>query len=125
MDTVVKQVGLASLVCVVGSVDALTAPEIADCLESQLDSGRTRLVLDLGQTDFLSSAGLRVILTILRKSRERGGDLRLAAAQPGVEHVLRLSGVTEILETFSTVDEAAASFGQDRLDVGGVQSKER
>ena len=119
MDIVVKQVGLASLVCVVGSVDALTAPEIADCLESQLDSGRTRLVLDLGQTDFLSSAGLRVILTILRKSREKGGDLRLAAAQPGVERVLGLAGVAEILKVFSTGEEAVASFGHDRLGVGG------
>jgi anti-anti-sigma factor len=119
MDIAVKQVGPASLVSVVGSVDALTAAEVADCLESQLDRGQTRLVLDLGQTDFLSSAGFRVLLAILKKSRQKGGDLRLAAVQPGVEHVLRLAGVTGVLEVFSTGDEAAASYGQGRLDVGG------
>jgi stage II sporulation protein AA (anti-sigma F factor antagonist) len=111
MDIVVNQVGQVSLISVVGSVDALSSPDVEACLQSQLDSGQAQLVLDLSEVDFMSSAGLRVILLIVHKSREVGGDLRLAAAQPGVEGVLSLVGITQILQVFGTVEEAVASFG--------------
>jgi anti-sigma B factor antagonist len=111
MDIVVKQVGQVAIISVVGSVDTLTAPEVADFLESQLNSGQTRFVLDLSQVDFLSSAGLRVILSSHRKSRDKGGNLRLAAPQPRVGDLLSVTGVYQIVKAFPTVDEAVASFG--------------
>jgi anti-anti-sigma factor len=94
----------------VGSVDALTAEKITDFLGAQVDGGQTQLVVDLEQVDFMSSAGLRTILVILRKSRQQGGDLRLAAAQVGVKKTLEMSGFTRILNAYATAEEAAASF---------------
>lgn len=111
MDISAKQHGQATVVSVVGSVDALTAGEVAGFLGAQIGSGHTQLVADLSQVDFMSSAGLRAILATLKDARQHGGDLRLAAAQLGVEKVLKMSGFTNILKTFATVDEAAASFG--------------
>ncbi len=110
MEITAKQIDQTAVVSVVGSIDALTAGEVADFLSAQINQGHKQIVADLSQVDFMSSAGLRSILVTLKESRQQGGDLRLAAAQPGVDKILKMSGFTSILKTFSTVDEAVASF---------------
>ena len=111
MDITAKQIGSTTVVSIAGSVDALTAEQVTRFLGAELGQGRTHIVGDLSQVDFMSSAGLRAILATLKDSRQQGGDLRLAAAQPGVDKVLKMSGFTNILKTYPTVDEAVASFG--------------
>ena len=93
-----------------GSIDALTAGELSDQLASQIDQGSPRIIADLAQVDFMSSAGLRAILTVLKQARQNGGDLRLAAPQPGVEKVLKLSGFTSILKSYPSLEEALDDF---------------
>lgn len=110
MNISVKQIGQTAVVSVAGSVDGLTAGDVAAFLGTQIGGGSTHLVADLSQVSFMSSAGLRAILATLKDVRQHGGDLRLAAPQIGVEKVLKMSGFTSILKTFSTVDEAVASF---------------
>ena len=110
MDISLKQIDQTTLVSVSGSVDALTAGEVASFLSAQINSGHTHIVADLSQVDFMSSAGLRAILSALKQTRQQGGDLRLAAAQPGVEKVLNMSGFTSILKFYAAVDEAVTSF---------------
>ena len=106
-----KQIDQTTLVSIAGSVDALTAGEVASFLSAQINTGHRQIVADLSRVDFMSSAGLRAILATLKETRQQGGDLRLAAAQPGVEKVLKMSGFITILKFFPTVDEAVASFG--------------
>jgi anti-anti-sigma factor len=67
--------------------------------------------VDLGQVAFMSSAGIGVLLDMLRKSHSMGGDLRLASAQPGVERTLGLSGMVRVLKTYASAREAVGSFG--------------
>jgi anti-sigma B factor antagonist len=111
VDMSVKQQDQTTVVSITGSVDALTAGELTDLLLENIDSQHIRLVVDLGGVDFMSSAGLRAIMTSLKESRKHGGDLRLAAAQPGVEKILKMSGFTSILKSYSTLDQAVSSFG--------------
>jgi anti-sigma B factor antagonist len=111
MEIIVRQAGTAVLASPVGSLDALTAPEVEACLQAELDRGQSRLILDLGQTDYMGSVGLRVMLSIMQQCRRKGGDLRVAAAQPGVAKVLRMSGAGEVLKIFATAGEAVASYG--------------
>jgi anti-anti-sigma factor len=99
-----------SIVTIAGSVDALTAGEVIQYLTNTISAGRKQIVLDLSQVDFMSSAGLRAILVILKESRKQGGNLYLASAQPGVERILQMAGFTSIVKTFSSVDAAAAEF---------------
>jgi anti-sigma B factor antagonist len=100
----------AVIVKMMGSLDALTADAATDSINAQLSEGHVNLVADLSGVDFMSSAGLRAILSALKGARQQGGDLRLAGAQPSVQKVLRLSGFTTILQTYPTLDEAIASF---------------
>jgi anti-anti-sigma factor len=110
MDIMLNQLGETTVVSISGSIDALTAPDVMNFLHSKIAGGQHRLVLDLSRVDFMSSAGLRVILAALKSSRQEGGDLRLAAAQPGVEKILKMSGFTNILKAFPSVDEAVDSY---------------
>lgn len=99
-----------SVVKLSGSIDALTAPAITDHLGALISSGQVRLVVDLSGVDFTSSAGLRLLLNAVKDARGQGGDLRLAAVQPDVMKVLKISGFTNILKLFENVDDAVASF---------------
>ena len=99
-----------TVVSIAGSVDALTSADLTRELIAQIEAGRQQLLMDLGQVDYMSSAGLRSILASLKESRQRGGDLRLAAAQPGVAKILKMSGFNNILKAFSSVDEGIKSF---------------
>ena len=93
-----------------GSLDALSAPELADAISTQLRDSSANIVADLALLDYTSSAGLRVLLNGVKEARQKGGDLRLAAVQPNVKKVLDLSGFTSIMKSFPDVDAAVASF---------------
>lgn len=110
MDLTTNTHGNIQVVSVNGSLDALTAPELADALTTQLREGNAQLVADLGKLEYTSSAGLRVLLNSVKEARSKGGDLRLAAVQPNVQKVLDLSGFMSIMKSYASVDAAVASF---------------
>jgi anti-anti-sigma factor len=112
MEITVEQRDDVTVISVEGSVDALTADTFLQALQSRLDEGEIRLVADLEQVSYASSAGLRAVLVALKESRQQGGDLRLAAVQKGVSRVLELSGFTSILKVYPDVEAAVASFGE-------------
>jgi anti-sigma B factor antagonist len=100
--------GNTRVVSPAGSIDALTAGALSAFIANH--AGRQQLVLDLAQVDFMSSAGLRVILATTKEARQHGGDLRIAAPQAGVLKTLKMAGFTSIVKTFDTVDEAVTSY---------------
>jgi len=102
--------GTALVVSIIGSLDALTAPQLTAFLAQQLAEGRANLIADLAALDYTSSAGLRVLLNTTKEARQRGGDVRLAAVQPNVQKVFELSGFTSILKFYPDVPAAVESF---------------
>lgn len=100
----------ATVVVIAGSVDGLTADTLLGALQDCVEDGHTRLVADLQQVEYTSSAGLRALLATVKHARQRGGDLRLARMTPPVRKVLELSGFTTILKCYDDVDSAADSF---------------
>ncbi len=110
MDISIQQSDQMSIVSIAGSIDAFTADQVSSRIDEQISSGEKHLVLDLSKVDFMSSAGLRVILGALKETRRQGGDLYLAGAQGGVARVLKMSGFANILKTYDSVDEAVAQF---------------
>jgi len=110
MDVKAEQRDQVVIVSVVGSLDALTAPELGEAFKAQISSGHANLVADLTGVDYTSSAGLRVLLGAVKDTRASGGDLRLAAVQADVNKVLKLAGFTSIVKLFPDVEQAIASF---------------
>jgi len=104
-----QKVDEVSVISIIGSIDGLTAPELNAFINSQIEIGEIHLIIDLSQVDFMSSAGLRSILTGLKTSRDRGGEVYLAAPQPGVEKTLLISGFDKIIKIFPSISEATKS----------------
>ena len=98
-------------VAVSGSVDALTAPDLARAIVDQIAEGHVHLVVDLTGVEFMSSAGLRTLLGGVKESRSQGGDLRLTSTNPGIDKLLKMSGFHNIAKVFTSNADAAASFG--------------
>ena len=110
MKTDVTYANKSTIVAVTGTVDALTAPDLAKVLVNEIAEGHVNLIVDLVGVEFMSSAGLRTLLGAVKESRSNGGDLRIASTNPGIDKVLKMSGFHNIAKVFSSQDEAVASF---------------
>jgi anti-sigma B factor antagonist len=99
-----------TLVEVQGRVDSMTANQLGEALNKEIDNGNVHVVLDLSSVDYMSSAGLREIVTALKKAKRAAGDLRLAQPSDRVREVLEMAGLDTIFRIFSTQSEAVGSF---------------
>jgi anti-anti-sigma factor len=93
-DVRVDQRGRLRVVEVEGELDILTVPKLAAAVG---DGGFDTLVLDLAEVSFMSSAGLRLIVSLHRRLSREGGGLALAALQRHVVRVLEITGLAEAL----------------------------
>ncbi len=107
--TSIEQEGVV-VISVSGSMDALTAPVLSDYISQQVNAGKPKLVLDMTNLEYTSSAGLRVLLGGVKEARQHTGDLRLAGLRPNVRKVLDMSGFTSILKTFPDGAAAVQSY---------------
>lgn len=81
-------------IAVNGRVDTMTAPE----LEANLKFGdATCVVLDLASVPYMSSAGLRVLLSAHKTMLGKGGELQIVNVQSAVKEVLEITGFSDIL----------------------------
>jgi anti-anti-sigma factor len=110
MDIRVERRSQIAVIAVEGSVDGATAPTLVASFREEVLGGFVRIVGDFSRVDYTSSAGLRALLETVKETRQRGGDLRLAAVQPDVLRVLDLAGFTGILKLYGDTDAAVASF---------------
>lgn len=97
------------IVTVTGRVDSATATILDKELE-KIVHGNKRIVLDLKDVAYLSSAGVRAIVKMLRNEQKTGGDVKLACMPHIVAETLETVGMMELLKSYSTVEEAIASF---------------
>lgn len=86
-----KKNGTELIVEVIGRLDSLTSPELEDELEESYE-GITKLILDLGQLEYISSAGLRVLLGAAQVMEEQEGELIVRNLTQAVRDVIELVG---------------------------------
>lgn len=106
----VSEMRRVTLVEVSGRVDSPNATKLGESLNEQIDAGHTQLVIDLSNVEYISSAGLREIVSAAKKVRAGGGDLRIASPSQRVQDVFRLAGLLELFQIFPTQVEAVGSF---------------
>lgn len=99
-----------TLVEVSGRVDSMNANQFGSALTEQIDDGKANLVLDLSSVEYMSSAGLREIVTSLKKAKRAQGDLRLAQPSDRVREVLEMAGLDSIFRIYPSQGEALGSY---------------
>jgi anti-sigma B factor antagonist len=98
------------LVEVSGRVDSMNADELGTTLDGEINGGHLQLVLDLSSVEYMSSAGLREIVTALKKVKRKAGDLRIARPSDRVREVLEMAGLDDIFVIYNSQAEAVSSY---------------
>ncbi|MCE5265763.1 MAG: STAS domain-containing protein [Deltaproteobacteria bacterium] len=106
MEMVITEASAGAVFSITGRMDALSAPEVEAKLNPWLEQKQRVLILDLEGLDYISSAGLRVLLFAAKRMKARGGVLFLARLQAGVKQVFEISGFSAILPIYDTVEAA-------------------
>jgi len=93
-------------------IDFESAPELRGALLDAIEKGTHNLVVDLGCVGFIDSSGLGAFVSAFKalKTRNGGGDLRLANLQPPVVELLEIIRLNRVFLTYPSVDAAADSF---------------
>ncbi len=79
-------------------------------IDNLLASGATRIVMNLEQVNYVDSAGLGALIEIHRKTKAKGGSLKLCHLGPKLRHALEMARLLPIFETCPTETAAVASF---------------
>lgn len=114
----VDKVGANSSISVIkvgGYIDTTTSSELEHALGSLLKAGSYNIIIDLGNVDYVSSAGWGIFISEIKGIREHGGDLKLVKMIPEVYEVFELLEFHYILKAFDTLEEAVKDFERSGL----------
>lgn len=111
MEIVSQQFKHCDVVKVSGRLDSSTAPALTDQLSKITNENRFKIIIDFSELTFISSAGLRVLISTLKNcKRYNRGELVLASLAPNIVSVFDLAGFTSIFKIFPDVLSAVGSF---------------
>jgi anti-sigma B factor antagonist len=111
MEVTTSRLKHCNIILVKGRVDSSTAPDLANAIAKSTDAGDYRLVIDLGGVDFLSSAGLRVLMLAQKTcKRYNRGEVKLASVPKKIKSALDLVGFTMLFNFYDDSVSAVGSF---------------
>lgn len=111
MDVSTEQLGDTLVVRMSGSLNSNTAGVAAEALDALIANGAPHLLISLRDVDFVSSAGLRVLLAVAKRLNAPGHSLRVSDLNRAVSDVFDISGFRSILRVFETESDALGSSG--------------
>ena len=97
------------IVAVTGSLDSTTSPEAQKSLDAVV-AGARKVALDFSQLDYISSAGLRILLGAAKQLRGKGGTLAMFGLNQSVREVFEISGFSSILSVYQSEAEALGAM---------------
>jgi anti-anti-sigma factor len=95
-----------------GRIDSATGRQFEAALNAQLEAGYNRIVVEMQTVTYISSTGLKVLLSALRRAQGQGGGIALAALTRRVREVFEMSGFDTIFTLANATDEAARALEQ-------------
>ena len=95
------------------ALTAATVDMFRDQLASWIEAEREvkNYVIDLGQVDFMDSAGLGTLIAVLKRISEQGGDMKIANLQKKPRMVFEITRAYKVFEIYETVEDATRAFG--------------
>lgn len=93
-----------------GYLDAHTAPQFEEAIQSEIDAGHLRIVADCGKLTYISSAGLGVFMGFIEEVREQGGDIKICSLSPKVKQVFEILGFQALYDLCDDLPAAMQRF---------------
>ncbi|HEX8992442.1 MAG TPA: STAS domain-containing protein [Anaerolineales bacterium] len=111
MEITSKEFKHCHLITLSGRVDSATAPQLTQAMDRLINKGIYKFVIDMGNVEYMSSAGFRALLAAQRNcKRYNRGEVVLASVPARIEEALELAGFTELFKSFPQSLEAVGSF---------------
>lgn len=111
MEITTQEFKHCDLIKVKGRVDSATAPQLAQALEAANEAGKYKLVVNMSELEYMSSAGFRALLAAQRESKKfNRGEVVLAGVPERIREALELAGFTELFKTFDDDLTAVGHF---------------
>jgi anti-sigma B factor antagonist len=105
-----KEAGGVVVVTVDGQLIVGNRQELKQQVIDALDGGARKFVVDFSRTGYIDSSGLGVLVSLSKKIREHGGDLRLAALNEDLQTLFELTKLDTLFAIARTTQEALAAF---------------
>ena len=109
MDIRIKTIEDIYVIEISGRMDTFNSRNIEPKLDGILEEFKPKVVIDLSEVDYISSVGLRVLLSALKKQIKNQGTLGVASLQPFVREVFTVTQFDKIFQIYSTQEEAIKS----------------
>ncbi len=110
MNILVREDKGVTVFTVDGRVDTQGAVAMDQSLQAAVNQGKYKMVMDMTDVTYISSAALRSLADVLTKSKNAGGDLKLAAMNAKILRVFRIIGFDRYFSMYDSVSEAQAAF---------------
>lgn len=100
------QVDQGSLIRVLGRVDTTNYTDFEAAFIPLLQAGKKNILLDCSGLNYISSTGLRVLLTVQKRMTSAAGKFLLFAMQPNIREIFDISGFSSIFSILETEEQA-------------------
>ncbi|MGM0369295.1 MAG: STAS domain-containing protein [Bacillota bacterium] len=109
METNFKTKNKIKIIELIGDLDGNSATKVREEIMAHIDNN-SKLVIDMSKCEYVSSAGLRLLLIIAKKVKAVGGKGVLAGLVDEVKDVMEITGFDHMLTSYETVDQAINSL---------------
>ena len=93
-----------------GQIDSYTAEEITKIIDSHINNGNFKIIVDLTRVDYLDSSGLSALINAKTTLGEHTGDLRIVGLKGKAKEVFDLACLTELFNLFDSREKAFEGF---------------
>lgn len=100
------------LIAVNGKIDTSTSSILEGSLLEIINSGSSKILIDFKNVNYISSAGLRVLLATAKKCKNQNKEFKVCSLNEVTKEVFEISGFITILSVYSSKEEAISSFKQ-------------
>jgi anti-sigma B factor antagonist len=106
-----RQLGQWTVVGLTGAVDMRSASAIRSVFRDLVDSGVTRVLVDLTDVTWVDAVSVGVLIGGYRRVHGGGGDFRVAAPSWPIRNLLRMTGLTRFVPVYDSMATAEADLG--------------
>lgn len=98
--------GTSLIIKVIGQMDVLTAPDFQKVCDEFIAKGEKQLIVDMEKLEYISSAGLRNILSTGKRLKMEGGSISLSGPNEMISKILDISGFSSLFPIYDSIDAA-------------------
>ena len=110
MEISVTESGDVRILSFQGNLDTNTSPQAEKEINGLIEAGAQKLLVNFEKLDYISSAGLRILLATAKKLKASQGDLKICCLNETVQEVFDISGFATILSVSKTEEEALGAY---------------